>query len=85
MSIILNRKSVCQCGLFALRWSTVLVECTLQGTEEAGVDYNGLVLAQANLLASITAYGEEAKNRKAYRMVSAHALQYNFFISFLLR
>ncbi|CAB3252124.1 unnamed protein product [Arctia plantaginis] len=62
-------KSICQSGLYALRWSTVLVEGTLQATEEDGVDYNGLVLAQANLLASITAYGDKRKNEKAFSIL----------------
>ncbi|XP_075992954.1 lethal (3) 80Fj [Anticarsia gemmatalis] len=64
-------KSTCQSGLYALRWSTVLVEGTLQNTEEDGVDYNALVLAQANLIAAVTAYGDKRKNDKAFAMLHA--------------
>ncbi|KAL0893483.1 hypothetical protein ABMA27_013683 [Loxostege sticticalis] len=62
-------KSICQSGLYALRWSTVLVEGALKVTEEDGVDYNCLVMTQANLLAVVTAYGDSRKNDKAYSML----------------
>lgn len=67
---VLFRKSICQSGLYALRWTTVLVEGALKATEEDGVDYTSLVLSQANLLAVVTAYGEKRSNDKAYSMVS---------------
>lgn len=63
-------KSTCQSGLYALRWSTVLVDGTHKNTDENGVDYNALVLSQANLLAAIIAYGDENKSDKAYSIVS---------------
>ncbi|KAJ0180220.1 hypothetical protein K1T71_003624 [Dendrolimus kikuchii] len=56
-------------GLYALRWSTVLVEGTLNTNEEDGLDYDALVLSQANLLAVVTAYGHKQKNEKAYSVL----------------
>nr|XP_049695154.1 eIF-2-alpha kinase activator GCN1 [Helicoverpa armigera] len=64
-----SSKSTCQSGLYALRWSTVLIDGTLKTTEENGVDYNALVLSQANLLAAIIAYGDHRKSDKAYSML----------------
>ncbi|KAJ8723024.1 hypothetical protein PYW07_004204 [Mythimna separata] len=64
-----SSKSICQSGLYALRWSTVLVDGTIKATEENGVDYNSLVLSQANLLAAIIAYGDHRKNDKAFSML----------------
>ncbi|XP_063377694.1 stalled ribosome sensor GCN1 [Cydia fagiglandana] len=61
-----SSKSTCQSGLYALRWSTVLVEGALKGTEEDGVDYPSLVLAQANLLAVVIAGGDKRQNDKAF-------------------
>lgn len=62
-------KSICQSGLYALRWSTVLVEGTLKTSEEDGVDYGSLVLAQANFIAVVSAYGCKRKTDKAYAML----------------
>ncbi|KAM3961855.1 lethal (3) 80Fj [Aphomia sociella] len=62
-------KSICQSGLYALRWSTVVVQSSLTAAEEDAVDYNSLVLSQANLLAVVTAYGDKRKNDKAYSML----------------
>ncbi|XP_068630147.1 stalled ribosome sensor GCN1 [Battus philenor] len=62
-------KSTSQSGLFALRWSTVLTEGSLKNVEEDGVDYNSLVLAQANLLAAVTAFGNKQKNEKAFSVL----------------
>lgn len=64
-----SSKSICQSGLYALRWSTVLIDGTIKSTEENGVDYNTLVISQANLLAAITAYGDHRKSDKAYSML----------------
>ncbi|CAH0604472.1 unnamed protein product [Chrysodeixis includens] len=64
-----SSKSICQSGLYALRWSTVLVDGTLRVTEENGVDYNSLVISQANLLAAIVAHGDNKKSDKAYSML----------------
>ncbi|CAH0406720.1 unnamed protein product [Chilo suppressalis] len=62
-------KSICQSGLYVLRWSTVVAESALKNVEADGVDYNALVLAQANLLAAVTAYGDHRKNEKAYTVL----------------
>ncbi|KAF9411180.1 hypothetical protein HW555_009953, partial [Spodoptera exigua] len=64
-----SSKSICQSGLYALRWSTVLIEGAIKASEENGVDYNTLVISQANLLAAITAYGDHRKSDKAYSML----------------
>ncbi|KAI8435420.1 hypothetical protein MSG28_003727 [Choristoneura fumiferana] len=67
-------KSTCQSGLFALRWSTVVAEGALRGGEEGdgdGVDYAALVLAQANLLAVVVAYGDKRQNEKAFSKLHA--------------
>lgn len=62
-------KSTCQSGLYALRWSTVLAEGALRG-DDAGVDYEALVLAQANLLAAVVAYGDKRQSEKAFSKVA---------------
>ncbi|XP_014362251.2 eIF-2-alpha kinase activator GCN1 isoform X1 [Papilio machaon] len=64
-------KSTCQSGLFALHWSAVVAEASLKNTDEDGVDYNSLVLSQANLLAVVTAYGNKKKNNKAFTALHA--------------
>ncbi|XP_013182147.1 PREDICTED: translational activator GCN1 isoform X1 [Papilio xuthus] len=64
-------KSTCQSGLFALHWSAVVAESSLKNTDEDGVDYNSLVLSQANLLAVVTAYGNKKKNNKAFTALHA--------------
>ncbi|XP_038215346.1 eIF-2-alpha kinase activator GCN1 [Zerene cesonia] len=61
-------KNISQSGLYALRWSTVLVENGLKSAED-GVDFTPLVLCQANLLAVVTAYGDKRKNENAYSML----------------
>lgn len=66
-----HRKNTSQTGLYALRWSTVLVEGALKAPEDV-LDYNTLVLAQANLLAVVTAYGDKKKNEKGYSLVSTY-------------
>ncbi|XP_059061266.1 LOW QUALITY PROTEIN: stalled ribosome sensor GCN1 [Achroia grisella] len=66
---ISTSKSISQSGLYALRWSTVLVNNSLTAKEEDDVDYKSLVLSQANLLAVVTAYGNKRKNDKAYSML----------------
>ncbi|XP_041977566.1 eIF-2-alpha kinase activator GCN1 isoform X2 [Aricia agestis] len=57
-------KNICQSGLYTLRWTTVLVNGPLK-TPDDGVDYNTLVLTQANLVAVVAAYGDKRKNDKA--------------------
>ncbi|GBP56848.1 eIF-2-alpha kinase activator GCN1 [Eumeta japonica] len=63
-------KSTCQSGLYALRWSCVLVEGSLKNHVGDEVDYQTIVLAQANLLAVITAFGDHKKNSKAYSVLN---------------
>ncbi|XP_028035975.1 eIF-2-alpha kinase activator GCN1 isoform X1 [Bombyx mandarina] len=63
-------KSNSQSGLFALRWSSVLVESSPKSLEHE-VDLNSLILAQANLLATVCAYGDKKKNKKAYSVLHA--------------
>ncbi|XP_032513752.2 stalled ribosome sensor GCN1 isoform X1 [Danaus plexippus] len=62
-------KSTAQTGLYALRWSTILVEGALKNTQEDVLDYNSLVAVQANLLATVTAFGSKKKNNKSYSML----------------
>ncbi|XP_050665162.1 eIF-2-alpha kinase activator GCN1 isoform X1 [Leptidea sinapis] len=59
-------KNLSQSGLYALRWTTVLVENGLKGEP---VDYNIIVLSQANLLTTVIAYGDKKKIGKAYSML----------------
>ncbi|KAL4704513.1 hypothetical protein ACJJTC_007632, partial [Scirpophaga incertulas] len=59
-------KNVSNTGLFAFKWSKILVEAAAKMTSEDGVDYNSLILAQANLLATVTAYGDPKKNKNAF-------------------
>ncbi|CAH2086956.1 unnamed protein product [Euphydryas editha] len=61
-------KNTSQTGLYALRWTTILVEGSLGATEDV-LDYNTLVLAQVNLLSVVTAYGDKKKNDKGYSML----------------
>ncbi|XP_045491112.1 eIF-2-alpha kinase activator GCN1 [Colias croceus] len=61
-------KNISQSGLYALRWSTVLVENGLKSADD-GVDFTPLVMCQANLLAVVTAYGDKRKNENAYSML----------------
>lgn len=68
------RKSICKSGLYVLRWTSVLVERALKSSEEDGVDYNSLVITQANLLAVVTAFGKRKCNHKAYYVVSSSYL-----------
>lgn len=63
------RKSTCQTGLYALRWTRELVEGSLKSQEDS-IDYKTLVLTQSNLLAVITAYGNKKKNDKGYTVVN---------------
>ncbi|XP_026329507.1 eIF-2-alpha kinase activator GCN1 isoform X2 [Hyposmocoma kahamanoa] len=59
-------KGTCLCGYSALRWSTVLADGALKVPDDEAVDYRALVLAQANLLAVVTAHGDRRLNEKAY-------------------
>ncbi|XP_052737701.1 eIF-2-alpha kinase activator GCN1 [Bicyclus anynana] len=61
-------KYTSQTGLYALRWSTVLVEGAIKDPEDV-LDYNTLVLVQANLLTVVTAFGEKKKNEKGYALL----------------
>ncbi|CAH3879772.1 unnamed protein product [Pieris brassicae] len=61
-------KNTSQSGLYALRWTTVLVENGIK-VENGEVDYTPLVLCQANLLAAVSAFGDKHKNDKAYTML----------------
>ncbi|CAK1552697.1 unnamed protein product [Leptosia nina] len=61
-------KSIAQTGLYALRWTTVLVENCIKADKDE-VDYIPLVLCQSNLLAVVTAYGEKRYSEKAYIML----------------
>ncbi|XP_047528363.1 eIF-2-alpha kinase activator GCN1 [Vanessa atalanta] len=61
-------KSTSQTGLYALRWTTILVEGSINAPDDV-LDYTTLVLAQANLLAVVTAYGDKKKNEKGYSML----------------
>lgn len=58
----------------------MIVENSLKAKEEEGVDYSTLVLAQANLLAVVTAFGDTRKNEKAYSMVRLNTVLIVFFI-----
>lgn len=62
----------------------MLVEGALKVTEEDGVDYNCLVMTQANLLAVVTAYGDSRKNDKAYSMVSTYFIITSYLICLML-
>lgn len=66
---IVLRKGTCLCGYSALRWCTVLADGALKSPDDEAVDYRSLVLAQANLLAVVTAHGDKRLNEKAYSMV----------------
>ncbi|XP_072943447.1 stalled ribosome sensor GCN1 isoform X2 [Epargyreus clarus] len=62
-------KSICQSGLYALGWSTVVVKEGLKESKEDGVDYDTLVVAQGKLLAVVTAYGNKKRNYNAYSLL----------------
>ena len=74
------RKSTCQTGLYALRWTRELVEGSLKNQEDT-LDYNILVLTQANLLAVVTAYGNKKKNDKGYTVVNILRKYFLFFFN----
>ncbi|KAI5634477.1 eIF-2-alpha kinase activator GCN1 [Phthorimaea operculella] len=64
-------KSTCTTGLIGLHWTTTLVETALKASQEKdeGVDYNSLVLTQANFLAVVVAQGDKRKHDKAYALL----------------
>ncbi|XP_048479681.1 eIF-2-alpha kinase activator GCN1-like isoform X2 [Plutella xylostella] len=63
-----SSKNTCQSGLIALRWSTILVEHALKEPAQ-DFDYKTIILAQANLLCTVTAYGDHKRNDKAYTLL----------------
>ncbi|XP_060810909.1 stalled ribosome sensor GCN1 [Amyelois transitella] len=62
-------KSTCQSGLYALRWTTVIMKAIAKSPDFTLYDHNTLVVSQANFLAVVVAFGNKRQNDKAFSML----------------
>lgn len=72
ISLYVFRNNTSQSGLYALKWSCLLVEHGLNNcSDNAKAEFQHLVDTQATLLSVVLAIGNKKKSAKAYRTLSA--------------